>query len=113
MTRVMVIGAGKMAAGVLEQLKKNPEIEVVVVDPRERPFALEEGVIDEIDIREPVTPLNLEHIVERAKPDLILLARSAQDLALGQAPGMDLMAGSLRDELLAISRVPMIDVART
>lgn len=39
--RVLVIGAGMVGARVLTQLKKNPCIEVVTVDPRERPYAVE------------------------------------------------------------------------
>ena len=111
--RVMVIGAGPAGAKVLRQLRKNPKLTVVTVDPRERPYAVEQGIIDAVDVREPVTPLNLEHVVTLVEPDLVLLTRSADDLELGSAPGMDLLSGSLRDELSAISSVPMITVARS
>lgn len=110
--KVMVIGLGRGGAQVLRQLKKNPRIEIVTVDPRERPFALEQGIVEEIDVREPLTPLNLEHVVAQIEPEMILLTRSADDLQLGATAGMDLLADSLRAELRAISSVPMIETAR-
>lgn len=109
--RVLVIGAGRTGTKVLRQLQKNPRIEVLTADPRPRPHALETGVIDHIDIAEPLTPMNLEHVLAGTEPDLVLLTRSAEDLALGVAPGISLLADALGDELTSVASVPTIQVA--
>jgi len=98
---------------VLRQLQKNPNLTVITVDPREEPYAVREGVIPDVDMREPLTPFNLDHILAQVQPDLVLLTRSTEDLGLGAAPGMDLLSSALSEELTVISEVPMIEVART
>jgi hypothetical protein len=108
--RILVVGAGESGAKVLRQLQKNPDLTVMTADPRERPHAVEEGVIPQVDVREQLTPLNLDHVIAEAQPDLILLTRTSQDLALGQALGMGLFSESLSNELGSISRVPMLAV---
>jgi nucleoside-diphosphate-sugar epimerase len=110
--RILVVGAGQLGARVLEQLKKNPRLTVLTLDPRENPYALEQGIIAAVDFRESLTPLNLKYILERAQPDLILLARATEDLGLGNVSGMDVLAESLGQELAAICEIPMIKVAR-
>ena len=111
--RILVIGAGRVGARVLRQLHKNPNLTLITTDPRDNPYAVEQGIIPDVDIREPLTPLNLEQIIAQAQPDLILMTWSVEDLGLGHAPGMDLFADALRDELVSISDVPMIEVSRT
>lgn len=54
--RVLVIGAGRTGAKVLKQRKNNPAIEVVTADPRQELYAVEEGIIEKVDIREAITP---------------------------------------------------------
>lgn len=110
--RVLVYGCGETGEAVLQQLQKNPEIEVITVDPRERPAALESGAIDAVDVRESLTPVNIEKIVEEWEPDLVLLASTSSDLALGHAPGIDMMLDSLWSELAANSDAPVILVDR-
>jgi 3-hydroxyacyl-CoA dehydrogenase len=110
--RILVVGAGQLGARVLEQLKKNPRLTVLTLDPRENPYALEQGIIAAVDFCESLTPLNLKYILERAQPDLILLARATEDLGLGNVSGMDVLAESLGQELAAICEIPMIKVAR-
>lgn len=109
---VLVIGAGRTGARVLKQLAKNPGIRVLTLDPRENPYAVEQGIIPAVDFRDALTPLTLESILNQAKPDLVLLAASTEDLGLGTAPGMDVFAGALRIELAEIAAVPVIEVAR-
>lgn len=111
--RVLVVGAGRTGARVLEQLNKNPAITAITLDPREAPYAVQEGVIDAVDIREALTPLSLEYVMELAKPDLLLLTTTSEDLGLGHAPGLDLLAEALREELAAISELPVIEVKRS
>ncbi len=111
--RILVVGAGRVGARVLRQLQKNPRLTVVTVDPNERPYAVQEGVIEKVDIRESLTPLTLEYVFERAEPDLMILTRTSEDLGLGLAPGADILADALQEELAAISEVPVIEVKRT
>lgn len=111
--RILVIGAGRVGACVLRQLQKNPNLTVITVEPRDEPYAVQQGIIPDVDLREPLTPLNLDYIIAQVKPDLILLTRSTEDLGLGAAPGMDQLSSALGEELTVISEVPMIEVART
>lgn len=110
---VLVIGAGRTGAQVLRQLQKNPRITIKTLDPRERPFAIEEGIIESVDFRETLTPLSLDYVLEQAAPDLVVLASATEDMGLGHAPGMDILASALREELASLSGVPVLEVART
>ena len=110
--RVLVVGAGPSGTAVIRQLQKNPQLEVVVLDAGERPYAIEQGVIDRVDIHEVLTPLSLDFVLAKARPDLILWTLATEDLALGQAPGVDVLAQALRDEVASISEVPVVEVTR-
>jgi hypothetical protein len=110
--RILVIGAGPTGANVLRQLKKNPALIVLVADAQDEPYAVEQGIIDRVDYRETITPFTLDSLLAEAQPDLVLLTRAPDDLGLGAAPGLDLFADSLRDELTAMSKVPMLEIAR-
>ncbi len=110
--RILVIGAGRTGAKVIQQLQKNPDVVILTADPRRQLYAVEEGIIDKVDIREALTPLSLKHVLEQTSPDLVLLAMPTEDMGLGKAPGMDILAGALREELAALAKVPMIEVAR-
>ena len=111
--RVLVAGAGHVGAKVLLQLKKNPKLEVLTVDPRENPPAVQEGIIPEVDFREKLTLTALEEVIKQAKPDLVLVTTSTEDMGLGSAPGVDIYVETLRAELASIVDVPVIGVART
>lgn len=111
--RVLVVGAGHVGTKVLRQLQKNPNLTVITADPHDKPYAVQRGVISAVDVQEALTPFTLEYILEKTKPDLVLLTRATEDMGLGKAPGMDILVNSLRKELAAISQVPMIEVART
>lgn len=97
---------------VIKELQKNPALTVITVNPNEKPFAVQEGVIERVDIQEALTPLNLNYVFQKAMPDLVILTRTSDDLGLGQAPGIDILAESLREELISISDVPVIEVSR-
>lgn len=77
--KVLLIGAGSLGAEVIKQLRKNSAIELVVVDPRERPKAVVDGVIPRVDIQKHVTPLSFEEIVDETKPDMAIIARTLED----------------------------------
>ncbi len=110
--RILVIGAGEVGAQVLRQLQKNTQITIITADPRAKPDAVKQGIVPEVDIHDPLTPFNLEHMIEQVKPDLVLLTGTQEDLGMGTAPGLDLFSDQLREELAALSSVPMIQVAR-
>ncbi len=110
--RILVVGAGRTGVRVLRQLQKNPALTLLVTDAREAPEAVREGIIDRVDFQETLTPLTLRYLLDEAKPDLILMATTSEDLALGTSPGVDMLAESLRKEVAAISPVPVIQVAR-
>jgi hypothetical protein len=73
-------------------LKKNPAIEIITADPRQEHYAVEEGIIDKVDINEVLTPLTLETVLEQATPDLVLLAMATEDMGLGKSPGVEILA---------------------
>ena len=110
---VLVVGAGRIGTKVLLQLQKNPDIIVVTVDPRENPLALEQGVIQEVDYHNELTPRQLEEVLEQVKPDLVLVTTSGEDLGHSGVPGLDILVEALRGELEASSNVPIIAVSRT
>jgi glyceraldehyde-3-phosphate dehydrogenase/erythrose-4-phosphate dehydrogenase len=111
--RVLVAGVGRIGAKILLQLKKNPSIEVLTVDPRIEPYAVQEGIISSVDFREALTPIALEHVIEQVKPDLVLVTTTTEDMDLGKAPGIEIFVEALKEELAAVSNVPVIAVART
>ena len=111
--RILVVGAGRVGAQVLRQLQKNSSLTIITCDPHQEPHAVQEGIISHIDIQEALTPLNLAYVIKQAEPDLILLTRTSADFGLGKVPGMDMMVESLKKELSSISKIPLIEVART
>ena len=111
--RILVVGAGRIGARVLRQLQKNAALTVITLDPRPEPFAVQEGIVDHIDIAEAFTPLTLEHVLEQARPDLVLITTTTEDLGLGRAPGLDILADALKKEIARTAAVPVIEVART
>lgn len=111
--RVLVIGAGRVGARVLLQLKKNPRLTVLTVDPRERPYAVEKGVIESVDFHNELSPGDLEGVLRQVRPDLVLVTTSGEDIGRAGVPGLELLVESLRGELEATASVPIIAVART
>lgn len=111
--RVLVIGAGRIGAKVIKQLQKNPGIHVITADPRPEFFAVSEGLIEKVDIKENITPITIAEIVEEARPAMVLIAMQPEDMGLGKAPGVDILAEAIHDEIVALVPVPVIEVART
>ena len=107
---ILVVGAGKTGAEVLRQLSKNSSLRILILDPRDDPFAVREGIIAAVDYKEALTPLTIDSIVKNARPDLILLTSSPQDMGLGDAAGIDILSAALQDELATIADVPVIQV---
>ena len=110
---ILVVGVGKTGTEVLRQLLKNPDLRIVTLDPRENPYAVVEGIVKDVDFKEPLTPLSIDSIVKLARPDLVLLTTSPQDMGLGDAAGIDVLSAALNDELATIADVPVIIVSRS
>lgn len=111
--RVLVIGAGRVGARVLIQLKKNPGLEVITVDPRERPYAVEEGIIASVDFLNDLTPGDLGPVLREVKPDLVLVTTSREDIGRSGVPGLEILVEALQGELETTAKVPIIKVDRT
>lgn len=110
MMKVLVVGAGELGGRVIKQLRKNPDIVVIVADYRERPTAVKKGIIDEIDIQEHITPMNVVDVVQDAKPDLILLARKAKDWGHGDTVMATQFIAGLERQLSRF-HIPVIPVS--
>ena len=110
---VLVVGVGKTGAEVLRQLLKNPVLRIVTLDPREKPYAIQEGILEDVDFKEPLTRLSIDSIIKVSQPDLVLLTTSPQGMGLGEATGIDILSAALHDELATIADVPVIKVARS
>ena len=57
--------------------------------------------------------LTLDYLLQKSKPDLVLLTRAPEDLGSRTALGLDMLADSLQEELVTISEVPMIIVSQS
>ena len=110
--RVLVVGTGRVGGRVIRQLRKNPNIEIITVDPRADSYAVEENIIEAVDILEAFTPLTMDYVFAKAQPDLVLLATATEDMGLGLAPGIDILAAALRKEVASASEIPLIQVDR-
>lgn len=110
---ILVVGAGKNGARVLRQLRRNPKLRILTLDPRENPYAIAAGLIDKVDFTEALTPLTLDVILKQARPDLVLLTSTSEDMGLGESAGIGMLADALRDELAMMADVPVIEVARS
>ncbi len=110
--RVLVVGAGQIGGRVVVQLRKNAGIEVITLDPREAPPAVQAGIIGRVDHRVPLEIGELKDVILEVAPDLVLLTTSAVDLGTTGSSGLDLFLDALNQELEASARVPVVAVAR-
>lgn len=108
--RVLVVGAGELGARAIKQLKKGEDIEVLVADHREEPYALKEGIIDKVDIKLHITPMNAVQVCLSVKPNLVLIARNLQDWGHHDTlMGSQYVAGLERE--LSKLHIPVIPVS--
>lgn len=110
--RVLVVGAGVVGAKVLTQLKKNPRIEVITVDPRDKPYAVEQGIIEGVDYYVDLNAVEIKGTLSMVRPDLVLVTTSKEDIARTGVSGLEVLVAGLRNELEATAEVPIIAVAR-
>lgn len=106
--RIWLIGADQTGMIALRQLRKSPDIEIVVSDSIERPRAVSERVIEALDYVESVTSLNINTLARRVRPDLILVDSRAMQRAVSNMPGGVAFAESLLAEMQAASEFPML-----
>lgn len=107
--RVLVIGAGRLGIQAIKQLRKNPEMEILVADPHDRPEAIADGVIEKVDFRIHVTALNFQEVVDAAEPDMVLLARTLDDWEKADTPmGTQYVLGMEKE--LTRADVPVLPV---
>ncbi len=105
--RIWLIGADQAGTDVLRQLKKNPNIEVIVSDVLEQPKAVVDKVIAKVDYVEQVTPININTFARRIRPDLILLDPGADKRNLRISGGMA-FANAINMETAAASEYPCL-----
>jgi ketopantoate reductase len=111
--KILVVGAGRVGAKVLLQLKKNPALTVLTVDPRDEPYAIEQGIIESVDYKKELTPRDLGEVLAWVEPDLVLVTTSAGDMGHTGVPGLEILVEALRGELEATANVPIIAVDRS
>lgn len=96
--KVLVIGAEKLGSQVIRQLKKMPGVEIVVAERREDPEAVTSGMIDKVDIVSHVTAMNFGEVLDHARPDFVVLARSVEDWEKSDTPmGSEYVCGMERE----------------
>ncbi|HHY55099.1 MAG TPA: hypothetical protein GYA08_06650 [Chloroflexi bacterium] len=106
--RIWLIGADQAGAEALRQFQKNAAIEVFVTDMIDRPRAVTDRVIDKLDALENVTPMNVNALARRIRPDLILIDSSAAKRNLTRLSGGMVYAEALQNEIAATADYPCI-----
>ena len=111
--RIWLIGAGRAGTAAIRQLQKNPDVELVISDPLERPRAVEEGVIKQVDILERITLININEVASRIRPDLILIAGGTGAGSFGNVTGVSALTDALNYEIAIQSNVPCLVLSRS
>lgn len=106
--RIWLIGAEDAAIDALEQLRKHQDIELFVSAPTERPKAVVDGVIDRVTYVEYVTPVNINTLARRIRPDLILVDPTADERHYGRVAGGVAFSEALTYELANVSDYPCL-----
>lgn len=105
--RVWVIGGGEASKEALRQLSKDEEFEVVLTAATERPPVVQEGLVERVDHVDVVTPVNINTLARRIRPDLILLDSTAVG-NLGRVTGGSALTQALIYEIAAASDHPCL-----
>ena len=104
--RIWLIGASSAGTEAIRQLKKSSQIDLVVSAQSPDPRAVREKVIDKVDHVESVTPVNINSLARRTRPDLILIDSSASSYR-GKSGGSAL-SQALTYEIAASSEFPCV-----
>ncbi len=105
--RIWLIGGGQASLVALHQLRKNDALEVVLSAGSDRPLVVQEGAIAQVDHVETVTPLNVNQLARRTRPDLILLDSTAAG-SFGRGSGQSVLSQALAEETAASSDYPCL-----
>lgn len=106
--RIWLIGAGTIGSVALRQLQKNPAVELFVSDPSAQPEAVRNGLINQINLVENVTPINVNEIARRVRPDLILLSPGVGEQGFGAMEGSKALSDAINYEITIISQYPCL-----
>ncbi len=106
--RIWLIGADQAGSEALQQLQKNPAITVIVSDAGDKPKAVSDHVIDKVDMVEHVTPVNINQLARRIRPDLILIDAGAAKRAMGSVSSGHVFAEAMQSEIAATSELPCL-----
>jgi hypothetical protein len=105
--RIWLIGADQIGTDTLRQMKINRNVEVVVSDPTEQPKAVMDKVIAKVDYVETVSPININTLARRVRPDLILIDPGADKRNLRLSGGMA-FSDAINTEIAAASEYPCL-----
>ncbi len=106
--RVWLIGAGHIGTVALRQLLKNPAVEIFVSDPSDQPEAVLSGLIDRVDLIANISPVNVNEIARRVRPDLILLSPGIGEQGFGAVEGSKALSEALNYETIIASEYPCL-----
>ena len=106
--RIWMIGADKLAIEALYQLRKRRNADVTISATSETPLALREGLIDKVDYIETVTPLNINQLARRIRPDLILIDPTSGERSYGHVVGGMALSDALTYEIATSSDYPCL-----
>ena len=106
--RVWLIGAGNIGSVVLRQLQKNSSVEIFVSDPSDQPEAVRDGLIERVDLVANITPVNVNEIARRVRPDLILLSPGIGEQGYGAIEGSKALSDALNYETIIVSEYPCL-----
>jgi hypothetical protein len=81
---------------------------VVVTDAAPKPLAVQHQVIQQVDHTEAVTPVNINTLARRIRPDLILIDAGAATRSLGRMTGGSALSQALLSEMAAASDYPCL-----
>ena len=88
--------------------RKDADIEVFISARSEQPKAVTDGVIDRVNYVEHVTPVNVNDLARRIRPDLILIDSGADERSYGRMDGGLVFSDSLMNEVAAASDYPCL-----
>lgn len=106
--RIWIVGADERGTQAIRQLKKSPQIDLIVSDPDERPKAVTDGVLDHVDYVERITSLNINQVARRVRPDLILIDAGALERNWGRVTGGSALSEAMTYEMSTNCDYPCI-----
>jgi hypothetical protein len=111
--RIWLIGAGRIGMNALTQLEKNSDVTVIISDPSQSPPAVQQGLIDKVDYVTNVTPINVNELARRIRPDVILISPSEGEHSFGRLEGGRALADALNYEIASASDYPCLVLSQS